>query len=212
MIKLNFIAEEVTAIKEKKIIQKARILYAFVWLLSFLVLWFNYHDKVTSVESYVKRMTLLEHKIDVFLPDFQYAVNLYSSHKKLQKSLSEIYAENVEPAFLLEGLQGISTALPDNFRLKELKLNSLDKKDFTDKKTEGADEVKALSLQGRVFFEQGDKGPNQVQEFVADIKKYQPFNAAITKLDLSNIKVGKKNQQYFYNFSVDFGWLKPFSL
>lgn len=212
MIKLNFIAEEVTAIKEKKIIQKARILYAFAWLLSFLVLWFNYHDKVTSVESYAKRMTLLEHKIDAFLPDFQYAVNLYSSHKKLQKSLSEIYAENVEPAFLLEGLQGISTALPDNFRLKELKLNSLDKKEFTDKKTEGADEVKALSLQGRVFFEQGDKGPNQVQEFVADIKKYQPFNAAITKLDLSNIKVGKKNQQYFYNFSVDFGWLKPFSL
>ena len=210
LIKINLIAEEVEKKRHTILKKKAMAAYVMVWIITLFTAWLNYNNKTALIQSQVKEIKSLEKKIDEVVPEFYQAARLFKSLKGYEVKLAKTYKQFVETGFLLESMQSISSVIPQNFWLEEIKLISLENKEFDDKIKEKKEEVKVLIMNGKLFFATGNKNSHQVEVLVSDIQNKRPFNVAKSKVNLRDIKVGMENKNYFYNFSVQFAWLEPY--
>ncbi|MCH8874356.1 hypothetical protein IH824_16590 [candidate division KSB1 bacterium] len=203
MIKINFIANEVALERNDKIRKRATLFYAFAWAMAILLMFLQYQNNQSLIETYNIEMNKLKVEIDDSSPQFRQAVKLYQEMNKSRKSLDKIYASTVEPGFILECLKRLAVKIPPDFWLTEVRLSTTGKKVVADNNKKKPGFKKEMIVRGSLFLNEDGALP----KFQSVIQKSEPFSLASCKLNFDEMNVRKLDNKYSHNFEMTFSWL-----
>lgn len=203
MIKINFIANEVALERNDKIRKRATLFYAFAWAMAILLMFLQYQNNQSLIETYNIEMNKLKVEIDDSSPQFRQAIKLFQEMNKSRKSLDKIYASTVEPAFILECLKKLAVKIPPDFWLTEVRLSTTGKKVFADNKKKKHSFNKEMIVKGNLFLNEDGALP----KFQSVIQKNEPFSLASCQLNFDEMKFSKIANKYVHSFEMTFSWL-----
>ncbi|MCH7676498.1 hypothetical protein IH879_16355 [candidate division KSB1 bacterium] len=203
MIKINFIANEVALERNDKIRKRATLFYAFAWAMAILLMFLQYQNNQSLIETYNIEMNKLKVEIDDSSPQFRQAVKLFQEMNKSRKSLDKVYASTVEPGFILECLKRLAVKIPPDFWLTEVRLSTTGKKVFADNNKKKPGFKKEMIVRGSLFLNEEGALP----KFQSVIQKSEPFSLASCQLNFDEMKFRKIENKYVHNFEMTFSWL-----
>ena len=201
MIKINFIANEITREKYAKIKKYATIGYATAWLISITVVLIQFRGQQSSVRELQNEIHAIKLGIEKVSPQFQQAVSLYQQRNKHRKKLAALYASTVETSFVIESLENLTQTLPKNFWLQNVHITTQG-----GKKTDNKRKSKSMVIRGNVFLDMADENQDHMNKFHKALTGLRPYSLAESKLDPKKMKVSKLKDRYFHNFEIAFSW------
>lgn len=203
MIEINFIADEVLLERNDKIRKGTSLFYAFAWGMAILLMFLQYQNNQSLIETYDKQINKLKIDIDDISPQFRQAVKLYLKRNKSRKGLDKVYQSTIEPGFILECLKKLAVKIPPDFWLSEVRLSTTDTKVFTDNNKKKRGFKKKMIVKGNLFLNREDA----LQKFQSVIQKSEPFSLASCQLNLNEMNIRKLENKYSHNFEMTFSWL-----
>ena len=207
LIKINFIADELALEKQKKIKKNTRTIYIGACSISFLLLAVSFLSQQSQIKSYESQIYNLKQEIEIISPHYQKAVHLYTQRNQRKKKLSNIVNDIFESSFILESLNNLAKTIPENFWLKKIHFTTLDSKKFDDNKKKKSSAIKSMVIEGQLFIDSGNENPKEVQQFQKELQSRRPFSMAKSRVDLSDLNIGKVGERYFHKFTVEFAWI-----
>ncbi len=203
MIKINFIANEVALERDDKIRKRASLFYAFAWAMAILLMFLQFQNNRSLIETYSKQMNKFKVEIDDSSPQFRQAVRLYQEMNKSKKSLVKVYPATIEPGFIFECLKRLAEKIPPDFWLTEVRLSTTGKKVFAVNKKKKPGFKKEMIVRGSLFLNEEGALP----KFKSVMQKSEPFSLASCKLNFNEMNVIKIDNKYSHNFEMTFSWL-----
>ncbi len=203
MIKINFNEAELQTRVSQQFKRRVTMAYAFLWLVSLFALMLHLSITHSLTSSYQQQILLMNGKTESLSPQFQKAVALYEQRGHYKNKLKKLKTTTVDAAFVRESMRALSHAVPPNFWIEKVEITTLKK----EKSNAGnPSRMKGMIIKGRSFIDLEQRKPDQVREFREALKQLAPFSIAQSRLDMSNVKIGKMNDHYFHNFAIEFGW------
>ena len=203
MIKINFIANEVALERNHKIRKRASLFYAFAWAMAIFLMFLQYQNNQSLIETDNIEMNKLKVEIDDSSPQFRQAVKLYQEMNKSKKSLEKVYPAAIEPGFIFECLKRMAEKIPPDFWLTEVRLSTTGKRVFADNKKKKRGFKKEMIVKGNLFLSEEGALP----KFQSVIQKNEPFSLASCQLNFDEMKFRKIANKYVHSFEMTFSWL-----
>ncbi len=203
MIKINFIANEMALERDDKIRKREYLFYAFAWAMAILLMFLQFQNNRSLIETYSKQMNKFKVEIDDSSPQFRQAVRLYQEMNKSKKSLEKVYPSTLEPGFIFECLKRMAEKIPPDFWLTEVRLSTTGKKVFAVNKKKKPGFKKEMIVRGSLFLNEEGALP----KFQSVIQKREPFSLASCQLNFNEMSIRKLENKYSHNFEMTFSWL-----
>lgn len=201
MIRINFIEKEAAERRRRRARRNGILSYTGIWLVSMLFLWISYTGHRARIDTIQREFAKVEEHLSKSKPQLLAAIRLYKQREMLEKNLSRVLNQTFDLNFIIENLQGVTRALPDNLWLNELVINR-GKHSGKEKESFGI----YANIKANIMLNPAEDESSQLHDFQVNLRQQAPFTKAESKLVLDNIQLYHDSTAYFHDFELALRW------